>query len=151
MVFHQPDTTKCHCCDAINFGEPAPDCHDCGGTGRPAEKACSECGVVCPPTGSGYQHPRPPVGAANICPSASLLLAPDDVCPTGEPLTVEAKLALLRGCVQELPGTLLYYDLKDSDVDLTPADVVALQRGGHLTIEMLTKWFAEALKKDWPT
>jgi len=46
-VFHQPDKTKCHCCDALNFGEPAPDCSDCGGTGKPrpkkAERKMADC------------------------------------------------------------------------------------------------------------
>ncbi len=105
MVFKQPDKTKCHCCDAINFGEPAPDCPDCKGTGRPAPKPVTD---------------------------------------------VEAKLEILRGLVGDLPGELLYYGLKDPDIKLTPEDVVALQRGGHLTIKRLVVWFAEALKKDWP-
>lgn len=54
MVFKQPDPTKCHCSDALNFGEPAPDCPDCGGTGKPPEKEaekpdgpkCQGCGGV---------------------------------------------------------------------------------------------------------
>lgn len=105
MVFHQPDTTKCGCCDDINFGEPAPDCPNCGGTGKP----------------------KPVV------------------------TDVEAKLAALKDCVAELPVTLLYYDRQEDSEDITQQDVVALQKGGHLTVEMLTEWFAEALRKDWPS
>lgn len=29
------DSRKCHCADALNFGEPAPDCSDCHGTSVP--------------------------------------------------------------------------------------------------------------------
>ena len=29
------DSRKCHCADALNFGEPASDCSDCHGTGIP--------------------------------------------------------------------------------------------------------------------
>ena len=63
---------------------------------------------------------------------------------------VEAHLAHLRDCVWDLPGELLYYDRKRDEEGPTPEEVRALQRDGHLTIEMLTQWFAEALKKEWP-
>lgn len=30
-------TVRCECADALNFGEPAPDCSACGGSGRRPE------------------------------------------------------------------------------------------------------------------
>ena len=86
--------------------------------------------------------------------SASRLLTAMIVVGRGRPkpvvTDVEAKLTKLRGCMQDLPGMLLYYDRKECP-DLSPDDVVTLQKGGHLTVEMLTEWFAEALRKDWPS
>lgn len=113
------------------------------------EKVCRRCGVKCSLSGSGgYQHPPPDPGV-DACQAASLHLTLADV--VNEILSVEEKLSVLRDHVEELPGELLYYGLKDIDSELTPEDVRALQKEGHLTVELLLVWFAKALRKDWPT